>query len=688
MSRPKIILKPVDINLTTADVGTNKRMINIIGNYIGRGNQGGGGWNQAPILASAFASRVEADGGVTEALSCLETTITDLHTRGLWQKASAVWTAHGYKEGKLYAVKGGEEGADFTFSRAGIRYRKGPTYVEEVPYNLLAQSKSFDNAAWTKVNLTATANDTTAPDGTSTADKLLETTNNAAHAVIQGVSKLAVPIQYTATVQVKPIGRDWVIFRLSDGANSVGRYFNVTTGVSGSLHTIGSEFTLHDYSIVSSDNGFFKLKLVVTTASSSSIDVIVNSVTSDGGATSFVGDTTKGFYVWQAQLVYGASEREDFATTDRQNVPTPDFTNGSCPVLSREPSRTNLLKNSEDFTQAEWSTSPSGSVVITPNNTQAPSGLNKGNLCTESAGTSEHRIFYSVNVSTNTNYTFSIYLKAGTRRYVYFRLGTSSNGAGLTVDTQNWVIANTGTVGNGSLVSSALVPCLDADGNPTDWYRVIITYSVGTATNHSASIAGSNTDTWGSSASSSGSETWYLWGAQLEQGSYATSYIPTTITTVSRIADSVTAVTGASALIGQTEGTIYFEGYVPADGTSKNISLSDGTDQNRIILQFLNTNVIRAFIGAGGVSQAQIANAGFTSDTLYRVAVIYKSNYCALIVNGVKEGEDTSVTVPACSRIGLDIGTGSNPFFGNINTLAILPVALEDSEAISLTTIS
>src|SRR5690606_24701840 len=107
-----------------------------------------------------------------------------------------------------------------------------------------------------------------------------------------------------------------------------------------------------------------------------------------------------------------------------------------------------------------------------------------------------------------------------------------------------------------------------------------------------------------------------VWMVQYEEG-LMTSEIPTSSGTVSRITDSVTALTDVSDLIGQTEGTIYFEGYAPADGISKNISLSDGTDQNRIILQFLNTNVIRAFIGAGGVSQAQVANAGFTSDTLY-----------------------------------------------------------------------
>lgn len=166
------------------------------------------------------------------------------------------------------------------------------------------------------------------------------------------------------------------------------------------------------------------------------------------------------------------------------------------------------------------------------------------------------------------------------------------------------------------------------------------------------------------------------------------SYVTTVASTVARNADVVTPFTSASALIGQSAGTLFF--WVRntwADSVSKAISVSDGTANNRIIIDFTSGNVINALVVSGGVTQATISNASFANNTEYKVAVTYQTNKAALFVNGTKIGEDLTVTVPACDRFAFDSGAGSNPFYGGVEGVNLLPTALSDADAQTLTTI-
>ncbi|HEY0750720.1 MAG TPA: hypothetical protein VGD26_06180, partial [Chitinophagaceae bacterium] len=126
----------------------------------------------ADALANLFLERVEADGGVVEAYTCLRDRIQTLKSLGIWNKATAVWMPHGYKEDRLYAVKGGAN-ADLGFTRAGTRLRTGPTYVEQVPYNWIKYSEDFSQAVWIRAaTVSVTSDDVTAPDGNTTADRI------------------------------------------------------------------------------------------------------------------------------------------------------------------------------------------------------------------------------------------------------------------------------------------------------------------------------------------------------------------------------------------------------------------------------------------------------------------------------------------------------------------------------------
>jgi hypothetical protein len=839
-------------------------MLNIIGSFIGKS-----GSDSAAALASGFASRVQADGGVVEATTCLTDRIQTLKNNGLWSKASAVWLPHGYKEDKLYAVKGGA-GADLAFTRAGTRTRKGSTYVEQVPYNLLSRSEEFDNAAWTKTDSTITANSTVAPNGLSSADSLLETATSAQHFVKQNVIKSAVSVQYTFSVYAKPLGRDFIRLFLGNGSNGCRVWYNVSTGIVASSSNLGFGFTLNSSSITSAANGFYRCAITVTTDVTTTLECFILTSDVDGG-TSFLGDVTKGLYIFGAQVVVGA-DTNYFKTTDRFDVPALDYTGSTCPALSLEPARTNLILQSETFDSVTWT---KGQSTVGVNSIAGPDGLTTADKLIEDTANNEHYFSQSVTVVIGTTYAFSVYAKAGSASRWLKLSGFGLNAAteSPVFDLQNGTISVPGTT---TIFKSArMESLLDSSGAATGWYRCVCVFTANVAST-SANIQMSNSGTANGSNAylGDGSSFVYVVGAQLEAGAYATSYIPTTTGTISRIADSVPAllpkgtnqllqsqtfdnaswtksnltptandtnapdgtltadkmletitnaghgifqavskpsaelvytlavsvkpigrdwfilalanagigirkwynlttqsigstevlgsgwtilnstitpeangfyrltltvktdatagitpnintasddlitsfagditkgmyVWGAqleqgdvattyvatttvpvhnSTVIGQTQGTLYFRGTIPADGISKQITINDATGNNRLGFAFPASNVLEGFMINGGVVQADILNLGFTSFFEYKLALTFQSNKVAFFANGTKIGEDLTATVPATFRLSLDAGTGTANFYGNIFALSLLPTALSDAEAIAATT--
>jgi hypothetical protein len=124
--------------------------------------------------------------------------------------------------------------------------------------------------------------------------------------------------------------------------------------------------------------------------------------------------------------------------------------------------------------------------------------------------------------------------------------------------------------------------------------------------------------------------------------------------------------TGASSLIGQTEGTLYGEFTAKSFATAFNqdfFSLSDGTFTNSIFVGFF-TNILLARVVNAGSLVCNI-NVALAANTTYKFAFAYKENDCKLYINGVDSGTDTSVTIPAVSQFGLNqIAQTSNYIVG------------------------
>ena len=217
-------------------------------------------------------------------------------------------------------------------------------------------------------------------------------------------------------------------------------------------------------------------------------------------------------------------------------------TGGSLGLLVEE-ARTNLLTYSEQFNDASWT---KYGTSITANSITAPDGTQTADLIVESSGAA-NRGFYNIISVSAIPYTYSIYVKQKERKFITL---TSALGSGdFRVATFD---VNAGTVTN-SIASTATITFV---GN--GWYRCAITYTA-TATGSwyvGAQMSDSGAAGYQYSYTGDGTSGIYIWGAQLEAGSFPTSYIPTTTSTVTRAAD-VASMTGTnfSSWFNRNDGT-------------------------------------------------------------------------------------------------------------------------------------
>lgn len=161
--------------------------------------------------------------------------------------------------------------------------------------NLLSNASSFDNAAWQKgLGVAVTADSTTAPDGTTTADRVLETADASAHQLFQNVTFTATRQELSA--YVKPIGRQWVRLMIYDGTNFLFGYFDVLNGATGTVSA-----GIRAASIFAAPNGFYRVAISCVPAAGAG-SAFIHGSAADNGADTYAGDAAKGYYLWGARL--------------------------------------------------------------------------------------------------------------------------------------------------------------------------------------------------------------------------------------------------------------------------------------------------------------------------------------------------------------------------------------------------
>ena len=372
--------------------------------------------------------------------------------------------------------------------------------------------------------------------------------------------------------------------------------------------------------------------------------------------------TAGSIFIWGAQLNIGSTAKDYLRTETRLNIPRLDYSNGSCPSLLVEPQRTNLALYSEQFNNAAWQ---NNGPWITPNTTTAPDGTLTADTL---AASQAQNNWQAINASINTTYTLSLYVK----------LGTATNLCLIVNNQSAW-----NTIGGQSFNS--------ANGlNTSTWTRISYTFT----TPSTLPFGGINFHIGGNAETglTQSTGTVFIWGAQLELGSYPTSYIPTTSAAVTRNADRVYK-TGISALIGQTEGVMFCD-FVCVNNSSYCDVMAIGTDGTTGVMELqINgaaSNTLRATYFYGGFVANIPALATLTIGQRYKAAFAYKTNDFVFYLNGVQQGTDTSGTVVSgMSEVSLNGYNSSTANKENalINSAILFPTRLTNAELISLTTL-
>jgi hypothetical protein len=397
----------------------------------------------------------------------------------------------------------------------------------------------------------------------------------------------------------------------------------------------------------------------------------------DGTVVAFSGNGTSGVYVWGAQASQG-SIAGDYTPTTSAAVYGPRFDYDPVTFAAKglliEEQRTNLLTYSEQFDNAAWT---KANATISANSTTAPDATVTADTITGSAGTA----FKNVNQSyaNTTGLVFSVFAKAGTQDKIQL-LANGSAGNYANFNLTNGTVTATG--GSGNTVSS-----IQFVGN--GWYRCSIAVINSTLIG-SPFVALVDSESAGYAASSTTVGTVYIWGAQLEAGAFATSYIPTVASTVTRSAD-VAQVNTMTPWYNATQGSLFIEYTIPFTSGNRYVASLDAGASNYIEIGG-NTagNTTNLYQRQGGTLDVSIAGASNVLTTsVNKLAARFGTNDFAYYLNGTSQGTDTSntmVTGITSLEIGrYNEGSPGGYFGGHIRRIAYYPRKLTNAELQTLT---
>jgi len=453
-------------------------------------------------------------------------------------------------------------------------YYDGKTYAK-AEENLLSYSENFSQ--WHSF---FSGNETSQDDpfgGTSATLLKEDDTSSESHGLrFDGLASFEDFTTFTFSVYLKKKEIDYVDVSIhGDASQYASVRFNLSAGVVSQSTTAG-QFTILEKNIESAPGDWYRAIITAETGGSNSDTKIYiglsndSDVVGDRGIVSYDGDGSSGLYVWGAQLeqrdsvtAYTPTNGNPitkyqpqlmFASPDQPRFDH-DVLTGESKGLLIEESRTNLFTYSQTlnhmWTRVRIKVTEANVVV-------APDGTLTGDKYIQQTGDSQFgNINKKVALTSGTTYTSSIYVKAGQ----YNGIGLfESNLLGGGVSASYFNIENGTLIGKNPRHDSYSITDV---GN--GWYRVSITF---TAARTNSDLVGFYLhDT--STRTGNGYDGNYIWGAQLEEGSFPTSYIKTSGASATRSADNA-SITGEnfSSWYRQDEGSIYVDSTKGNLGTS------------------------------------------------------------------------------------------------------------------------
>jgi hypothetical protein len=584
-----------------------------------------------------------------------------------FDEASLVMIPSGYKDQKLYAVKPLDGSGDLTFSRASSATRVASNgLIEKVRTNLALQSNTFSNASWTKTDISVTSGQA-GYDGTNNAWLVANTANSGN--LTQNISFSGFN---TLSLYVKAGTHNYVFLLLNGGGFNATAVYNLSTGAI--TNTSGDALITTATSV---GNGWWRITI---TGSRSNTDFRIYPSNTTGAAT-----TNGNILVQNVQLEAGDIATAYIPTTSAavsvgpvSGLPRLDYLNSTCPRLLLEPQRTNKITYSENQGPTGTNWYPSTTWTVTNNTVTSPDGYTDADTLTEDTSTGFHSSYFNATIdnSYTGTYTISAFAKYNGRLFVLSPKGSAQR---TYFNLQTGTVAQAGTGVTASIVSY---------GN--GWYRCICTATFASENVNFEHMLATAVGTL--QYTGNGTSGVHIWGCMAEAGAYATSYIPTLGTSVTRVAESASSASVPS-LFGATEGSFFIE--MTFDGKNPNgaiplflrSSVSSSFNQ-ATYLQFGASN-INYNVYSGGTAQFALSGGSFTHGQNIKVAFAYKANDFALYVNGVQIGTYNSGAISASLSF-IDLGSyldlqSTFQYDGKISQAILFPTRLSNSDLAALT---
>ena len=535
------------------------------------------------------------------------------------------------------------------------------------PHNLILRSQELDNASWTKSQATITANAATAPDGTLTADKIVEAAASAEHyAKSSGVTSV-VGRQQTSSVYLKAAERTWARLYLY-GYNNYIVYVNLSNGATGTTSG-GTSPTL---TVTDAGNGWYRV--AVSDIITATPEMYIATATGNGGV-NYLGDGASGIYAWGAAVNLGLTALTYRATTSAAWFGVPieyDPATGKFYLLV-EPQATNLALRASEFDNVAWVYTASGTGTgnapsVTANQAVAPDGSLTADLITIPARSASTRLqeLYQLFTGTAVAYTGSVFVKAET-----------AGDVGKTIEIGLW---------NATAFVAPISVTLTAS-----WQRVQTSGTLAASANCAIAFGrfGSGVTTDLSAVG------FYIWQAQPELGSVATSPIPTFGgATVTRAVDNINVATSAFPFAADGPNSVRLRAAGSPVTNGRLFAFSDGSTSNNRVLAYRPTGNNQTLFNVRTGSSEQLGSflvdsTALDGSTRHTWAFRWATNDANAASDGVVKTADTSVTLPSAGAMTrLDIGTeGSAGLPGNwrIESLVFVPRAWSDAELQSKT---
>jgi hypothetical protein len=527
----------------------------------------------------------------------------------------------------------------------------------KVEENLLTYSQEFDNAAWVKSQSSITANSTTAPDGTSTADTLTDNSAAGTYHYAYQVASFVYGTTYVLSCYAKNNNGQYIGLSAQNDVNSyAGATFDLVNGTFNTNQAGTGWFA--SASMTSVGNGWYRCVVAITSGITLSVAIQIYRSNSSSGPTGYgmVAYTGSGqsVYIWGAQLEQRSSATAYTATTTQAitnyipklltagaNQPRFDHnpTTGESLGLLIEEQRTNSVTNSDmqagwsipnaGYTYADKVIAPDGSLISSINKNSTYQLIRQGSV---------------FNPAVSATYTVSFWAKAisGSNPTVSFDLGDLT-GSGTAITT-TWT-------------RYSFTQAVTAGATPHSFLDITLPDNVTIA----------------------------LWGVQVETGASMTSYIATTSTATTRNADTwVIPNTHFTKIYNFAEFSIYLElarNYATAiDSTIWQIGTGTGNIQ---MYQYRNSGYVYLYGARNNHStlEASISTTTTVLSTAYaKIAGSFKTNNFNLVINSVVLGTDTTGQIP--TEVTEFIG-GNLP--GYYKKIMIYPILVTNAQLQALT---